>query len=38
MSSDYQIIFIFILFIGLLGVGMAVPFAILLPGIVYLYW
>lgn len=38
MSADYQIIFIFILFIGLLGVGMAVPFAILLPGIVYLYW
>ncbi|MDB5860702.1 MAG: dicarboxylate transporter subunit DctM [Ramlibacter sp.] len=38
MAAEYQIIFIFILFIGLLGVGMAVPFAILLPGLVYLYW
>ncbi len=38
MASEYQIIFIFILFLGLLGVGMAVPFAILLPGMVYLYW
>ena len=38
MAGEYQIIFIFILFIGLLGVGMSVPFAILLPGLVYLYW
>lgn len=38
MGEQYQIIFIFILFIGLLGVGMAVPFAILLPGMLYLYW
>ncbi|CAN5595859.1 TRAP transporter large permease [soil metagenome] len=38
MASEYQIIFIFILFLALLGVGMAVPFAILLPGLVYLYW
>src|SRR6476660_3559457 len=38
MSGDYQIILIFVLFIGLLGVGMTVPFAILLPGMVYLYW
>ncbi|QJW85721.1 TRAP transporter large permease [Ramlibacter terrae] len=37
MFGDYQIVFIFILFIGLLGVGMSVPFAILLPGVVYLY-
>ena len=35
--GDYQIIFIFILFIGLLASGMAVPFAILLPGMLYLY-
>jgi C4-dicarboxylate transporter DctM subunit len=35
--GDYQIIFIFILFIGLLAAGMAVPFAILLPGMLYLY-
>ena len=38
MASEYQIIFIFLLFIGLLGVGMTVPFAILLPGLAYLYW
>ena len=38
MSADYQIILIFVLFIGLLAVGMTVPFAILLPGMVYLYW
>ncbi|SCK19265.1 TRAP transporter, DctM subunit [Variovorax sp. HW608] len=37
MGGDYQIVFIFILFIGLLGVGMSVPFAILLPGVLYLY-
>ncbi|CAN5816797.1 TRAP transporter large permease [soil metagenome] len=35
--GDYQIVFIFILFIGLLAAGMAVPFAILLPGMLYLY-
>jgi C4-dicarboxylate transporter DctM subunit len=37
MFGEYQIVFIFILFIGLLGVGMAVPFAILFPAVVYLY-
>lgn len=35
--ADYQIVFIFVLFIGLLAAGMAVPFAILLPGMLYLY-
>lgn len=38
MSGDgYQIIFIFVLFLGLLASGMSVPFAILLPGMIYLY-
>jgi len=37
MGGDYQIICIFILFIGLLATGMAVPYAILLPGVLYLY-
>jgi C4-dicarboxylate transporter DctM subunit len=37
MGGEYQIVFIFALFIGLLAIGMAVPFAILLPGMVYLY-
>ena len=37
MSADYQIVLIFVLFLGLLAVGMTVPFAILLPGMVYLY-
>jgi C4-dicarboxylate transporter DctM subunit len=37
VSPEYQIILIFILFLGLLASGMTVPFAILLPGIVYLY-
>ena len=32
IMGEYQIIFIFILFLGLLAAGMAVPFAILLPG------
>ena len=36
-GDDYQIILIFLLFLGLLASGMAVPFAILLPGMVYLY-
>jgi tripartite ATP-independent transporter DctM subunit len=35
--GEYQIVFIFVLFIGLLAAGMAVPFAILLPGMLYLY-
>jgi len=35
--AEYQIVFIFALFIGLLAAGMAVPFAILLPGMLYLY-
>lgn len=37
MDQDLQIIAIFVLFVGLLGAGMAVPFAILLPAFVYLY-
>ncbi|MGV3570915.1 MAG: TRAP transporter large permease [Ramlibacter sp.] len=37
MFGEYQIVLIFILFIGLLSVGMSVPFAILLPGVAYLY-
>jgi tripartite ATP-independent transporter DctM subunit len=37
MGGEYQIVFIFLLFIGLLAAGMAVPFAILLPGMLYLY-
>jgi C4-dicarboxylate transporter, DctM subunit len=36
--GDYQIVFIFVLFLALLGAGMTVPFAILLPGLAYLYW
>ena len=35
--AEYQIVLIFGLFIGLLAAGMAVPFAILLPGMLYLY-
>ncbi|CAN7698095.1 TRAP transporter large permease [Pseudorhodoferax sp. LjRoot39] len=35
--AEYQIVLIFGLFIGLLAAGMAVPFAILLPGVLYLY-
>jgi len=35
--QDLQIVFVFVLFIGLLATGMAVPFAILLPGMVYLW-
>lgn len=34
---EYLIIGIFVLFIGLLATGMSVPFAILLPGIAYLW-
>jgi C4-dicarboxylate transporter DctM subunit len=37
MDGGVLIVAIFILFIGLLAAGMAVPFAILLPGVVYLY-
>jgi C4-dicarboxylate transporter DctM subunit len=37
MFGDYQIVLIFALFIGLLATGMSVPFAILLPAMVYLY-
>ena len=37
MGGEFQIIFIFALFIGLLATGMSVPFAILLPGMLYLY-
>ena len=35
--QDLQIVLVFALFVGLLASGMAVPFAILLPGMVYLY-
>lgn len=37
MFADYHIVLVFTLFIGLLAAGMAVPFAILLPGVLYLY-
>jgi tripartite ATP-independent transporter DctM subunit len=37
MIEHLEIIFIFVLFIGLLAAGMAVPFAILLPAITYLF-
>ncbi|QIL83784.1 TRAP transporter large permease [Diaphorobacter sp. HDW4A] len=37
MFGEYQIVFIFILFFLLLASGMAVPFAIMLPAVVYLY-
>ncbi|MBO9353733.1 TRAP transporter large permease subunit [Bordetella petrii] len=37
MGGEYLIILIFVLFIGLLAAGMAVPYAILLPGVLYLY-
>lgn len=37
MGSGLQIVLIFALFIGLLASGMSVPFAILLPGILYLW-
>jgi C4-dicarboxylate transporter, DctM subunit len=35
--GDFQIVLIFALFLGLLATGMSVPFAILLPGLAYLY-
>lgn len=37
MGGEYLIVLIFILFIGLLATGMSVPYAILLPGVLYLY-
>lgn len=37
MTPELQIILVFLLFLALLASGMAVPFAILLPGIVYLW-
>ncbi|NML47431.1 TRAP transporter large permease [Ramlibacter sp. G-1-2-2] len=37
MPAEYQIILIFVLFLALLGAGMTVPFAIMLPAMVYLY-
>ena len=37
MSPGLQIVVVFALFLGLLGAGMAVPFAIMLPAIVYLF-
>lgn len=37
MGQELQIIFTFLLFLALLGSGMAVPFAIMLPAMVYLY-
>ena len=37
MGEELQIIVTFLLFLALLGSGMAVPFAIMLPAMVYLY-
>lgn len=37
MGGEYLIVVIFALFIGLLATGLAVPYAILLPGVLYLY-
>ncbi|MBO1112838.1 TRAP transporter large permease [Bordetella petrii] len=37
MGGEYLIVLIFVLFIGLLAAGMSVPYAILLPGVLYLY-
>ncbi|MCD0502179.1 TRAP transporter large permease [Bordetella petrii] len=37
MGGEYLIIVVFGIFIGLLAAGMAVPYAILLPGVLYLY-
>ncbi|OZI22561.1 TRAP transporter large permease [Bordetella genomosp. 7] len=37
MGGEYLIVLIFALFIGLLATGLAVPYAILLPGVLYLY-
>ena len=37
MTPEFQIVLVFVLFLVLLATGMAVPFAILLPGIVYLW-
>lgn len=37
MTPEFQIVLVFVLFLALLATGMAVPFAILLPGIVYLW-
>ena len=38
MSPELQIIVVFVLFIALLGAGMAVPFAIMLPAMLYLFF
>src|SRR5690606_12104935 len=37
MGGEYLIVLIFAFFIGLLATGLAVPYAILLPGVLYLY-
>ena len=37
MSPELQIVSVFVLFVGLLGAGMAVPFAIMLPAMLYLF-
>ena len=37
MSPELQIVAVFVLFVGLLGAGMAVPFAIMLPAMLYLF-
>ncbi len=34
--TGFEVLVVLVIFIGLLGVGMTVPFAILLPGMVYL--
>ncbi|WP_374409624.1 TRAP transporter large permease [Hydrogenophaga sp.] len=34
---EFMIVGVFVLFVGLLATGMSVPFAILLPGVVYLW-
>ncbi len=37
MGSGLEITLVFVIFLGLLALGMSVPFAITLPGILYLY-
>ena len=38
MGPELQIILVFVVFLGLLAAGMAVPFAIALPAVLYLYF
>ena len=37
MSPELQIVVVFVVFLGLLGAGLAVPFAIMLPAMLYLF-